>query len=381
RFASMQCGTARRFLQQIIHAIVKPALMDVAASGLSTTIPAISHSGSRSWDIIPNFVPPWARPLETISAKAEAALPSGRNIRKPIAMHSVVGNPPAQAREWPHFSRLLIGVNNVSKRKRPQASANSEFPKNKTAGFFAGGPRRTRTLHVERFGQIVLNHDCGKKDQEDKRRLVDPLFNFLLDITPHDRFDQQHQHQSAVQDRNREQIENGQIQADQGHNFEQRRPAYHGGFAGDLHDPDGATYLLQHLSVVQHAADQLEDQERVLLAIEVGFRKRPEKWQPFNVFAAYANPVLRRYPAAGKKSWSDGERYVLAIAPDNQWSRIILDLLQLVSHVTQVLDQSSIDGDENVAGLYSRVLSRFSWLDKANSFRRIQTDIADAVGT
>ena len=65
----------------------------------------------------------------------------------------------------------------------------------------------------------------ANKHQEHERRLVDALFDVHADIAPHQAFDQQEQNHAAVQNRNRQQVEDAQVQADPRRQFHQRRPA------------------------------------------------------------------------------------------------------------------------------------------------------------
>ena len=63
------------------------------------------------------------------------------------------------------------------------------------------------------FRKVVVDDDGCKQDQKNKGHLVDTFFYFLLDIAAHDAFNQQHQHQSAIENRNGEKIEDGEIDA------------------------------------------------------------------------------------------------------------------------------------------------------------------------
>src|SRR6267154_5382783 len=114
-------------------------------------------------------------------------------------------------------------------------------------------------LEVNGLGNVVKNHHCGKQNQEDKSCLVDALFYFLLDIATHDRFHQQHQHQAAIQDGNRQHVKNGQIQADQSHELKQHDKAGLRCASGFLHDPHWSAELLQGTFHREQLSEEFED--------------------------------------------------------------------------------------------------------------------------
>src|SRR5689334_5042015 len=53
-----------------------------------------------------------------------------------------------------------------------------------------------------KLGKVVEDHDSKEEHKEDKGHLINALFDLLLDIAAHHSFDQQHQHEPAIQDGN-----------------------------------------------------------------------------------------------------------------------------------------------------------------------------------
>lgn len=66
------------------------------------------------------------------------------------------------------------------------------------------GSSKPILLHVPRqsLDYIAVDHDCRKEHQAYKSHLVDPLFNLLFDVPAQSALDSQHQHKSAIEDRN-----------------------------------------------------------------------------------------------------------------------------------------------------------------------------------
>src|SRR5216684_77487 len=125
------------------------------------------------------------------------------------------------------------------------------------------------------LGYVVEDDDRGKQHQKDEGRLIDAFLDLLFDVAPHDAFDQQHEHQSAIENRNREQVEDRQVEADDGQYHEQRNPAFLlPGVPGDLADHNGAADLLEVDLALDHLPDQFKDQDRIGFALVGGARQR-----------------------------------------------------------------------------------------------------------
>src|SRR5579862_6633711 len=91
----------------------------------------------------------------------------------------------------------------------------------------------------------VIVHDvCKQEQKEDEADLDDALFNHQADVPPQRPFDREQQDLAAIQNGNREQVEDAQIDTDESHEQDDLRRAATDGFARNLSDPDHALQLL-----------------------------------------------------------------------------------------------------------------------------------------
>src|ERR1700692_2201699 len=81
---------------------------------------------------------------------------------------------------------------------------------------------------------IVGDHQDCEDEQENEGGLINALLEVLIQIAAHHAFNQQEENYSAIEDGNRQQVEYSQVDADEGHDLEERGPARHGGCLADL---------------------------------------------------------------------------------------------------------------------------------------------------
>src|SRR5580704_14091352 len=96
------------------------------------------------------------------------------------------------------------------------------------AGLFFLHARRIQSslsANSRNLDQVVEDDHGGKQHQENKCRLIDPLFDVHADVAAHKALDQQEQDYSAVEDGNRQQVEDAEIQADGRSQAHERSPA------------------------------------------------------------------------------------------------------------------------------------------------------------
>ena len=67
------------------------------------------------------------------------------------------------------------------------------------------------------LGEVVVDDDDREQHQENERRLIDQFFDLALDVAAHDAFDHDQQDQAAIEDGNRQEIEDAKIQTDKRH--------------------------------------------------------------------------------------------------------------------------------------------------------------------
>src|SRR5262249_46462766 len=122
------------------------------------------------------------------------------------------------------------------------------------------GLKSSECMSRPRFRKIVVNDYGGKQDQEDKSHLVDTLFYFLLDVTAHDAFNQQHQHQASIKNRNWEQIEDGEVDADECRDHQHGHESQIERLSGGLANANRSTELPQrHALLANQSANQLKN--------------------------------------------------------------------------------------------------------------------------
>src|ERR1700741_3643036 len=91
----------------------------------------------------------------------------------------------------------------------------------------------------------VIVHDVGKQQQkEHEADLNKAFFNRHAQIAAHQAFDSQHKNLTTVENRDRQQIEDAQVDADEGHQRNDLRRSSVYCVAGDLRDADHALQLL-----------------------------------------------------------------------------------------------------------------------------------------
>ena len=128
--------------------------------------------------------------------------------------------------------------------------------------------------------QVVVDDHREEEDQEDERGLVDAFFNPNADVAPHDAFDDQQQDDSAVEDGNRQQVEDAEVQADHRHQAQQRRPAWLArSIAGSARNANRSFHLLDGDLALQHFVHQVNDQQRIFLVLFEGAVERHREGQ------------------------------------------------------------------------------------------------------
>src|ERR1700756_2603961 len=114
-----------------------------------------------------------------------------------------------------------------------------------TSGLASTSPETRLSGMNRNQSDDVIVHDVGKEQQkEHEADLNEAFFHRHAQITAHQAFDTQQQDLAAIENRNRQQIENAQVDADESHQRNNlRRSAVHC-IAGNLRDADHALQLL-----------------------------------------------------------------------------------------------------------------------------------------
>src|SRR5678809_627041 len=110
------------------------------------------------------------------------------------------------------------------------------------------------------FRDVVIDNENHHHDQEDEPDLEYRLFDLEAQVAAYEHLNQQQHNAAAIQDGDRQQVENGQVQADHGHQQEERRGTFARGFPGKLRDANGPLQRLRRHAPLNNAAQELEDQ-------------------------------------------------------------------------------------------------------------------------
>src|SRR6266404_5607316 len=126
-----------------------------------------------------------------------------------------------------YFSRLAIG----GQKTRLQAAGAGFEQANPRMGLLAArsAVRKGRLDSVsasQPLHDVVIDHHHRKQHEEDECDLIEAFLDSQADIFLRQGFDEQQENYTAVKDRNRQQVENPQIEADGSGDSEQRYPAF-----------------------------------------------------------------------------------------------------------------------------------------------------------
>ena len=118
------------------------------------------------------------------------------------------------------------------------------------------------------FHDVVVDHDHREQHQEDERSLVDPLLDPDADVAPQNPFDDQHQDHAAIQNRNRQQVEDAKVQADHCHQASSGvQPGWLAASPEARAMPMGPSICLMEVLCCDHLAHQIHDQQRILFVL------------------------------------------------------------------------------------------------------------------
>src|SRR5450759_49405 len=125
----------------------------------------------------------------------------------------------------------------------------------------------------ENLSNVIVKDEGYQHHDEHEANLEHGLFDRHTHIAAHHHFDDQHYHTAAIQDGERHQVDDGQIQADHGHEHDERGGSLPGGLAGHLRDADRSGEGLGGNAAFDDAFKKSENQTRAAHIFLRGFRK------------------------------------------------------------------------------------------------------------
>ncbi len=112
------------------------------------------------------------------------------------------------------------------------------------------------------LGDVVEDDEGGEGDEADKGDLVDALLDLLVDVATHDGLDDEEEDHAAVEDGDGKEIEDAEVERDEGHGADKGHPSGHLNGLVDLGaDADGAGERFDGDLAGEHAVEDLPDEE------------------------------------------------------------------------------------------------------------------------
>ena len=121
------------------------------------------------------------------------------------------------------------------------------------------------------FGDVVEDDYGCKEDETDECHLVDALFDLRVQVSTDQALNEQEDNHAAVQDGDGEQVEDAQVEANEGHGADDRYPASHlEGLVNLDADADGARKRFDGDLPGEEAVEDVKDEAGVLEVEGVG---------------------------------------------------------------------------------------------------------------
>src|SRR5664280_1096429 len=126
----------------------------------------------------------------------------------------------------------------------------------------------------ENLGDVVINRESDNHHDAYKADLKHRFLDIEAEIALHRHFHQQHHDHAAIQNRDRQQVEDGEVEADHAHQLEEFRRTFAGRRARHRADADGTRQILGRHAALQHPFEELHDQQRAFAVGLNGFVQR-----------------------------------------------------------------------------------------------------------
>jgi len=200
------------------------------------------------------------------------------------------------------------------------------------------------------LGHIVEDHKCEEHYEHDKGRLVDALLHVEADIVAQNSLDHEQQNQASVENGERQQVQNAEIQADRRGRIKLRKPALgFGRLASHARNPDGAGKLADMNLVREQAPQHFYNVGGVGEAEVFGLHGRP--CQRERIVAQRGGDGLEtQFPIGVELGRRGLQRDPLAIAESNQLHGLALLDLHVRQQGRNGVKHVAVDGLDLIAG-------------------------------
>src|ERR1035437_4083065 len=221
----------------------------------------------------------------------------------------------------------------------------------------------------ENLGDVVINSESDNHHDADEADLKYRFLDGEAEIALHRHFHQQHHDHAAIQNRDGQQVEDGQVEADHAHQLEEFGRAFAGGGARHGADADGPRQILRRHAALDHPFEELHDQERAFAVGLHGFAERGGERQ----FGSDDAQLLLRnhadHPARGAihvgeyRLYGDHVRLAVPLVfdLDGLTAAVLCNLLELDLRVNRL----AVDRQQQIALLEPCLLGRHAGFDGA----------------
>jgi len=210
------------------------------------------------------------------------------------------------------------------------------------------------------LGDVVEEDEEGEEDDADEGYLVDELFELLVDVAAHDAFDEEEEDHAAVEWGDGQEIEDAEVERDEGHEFYERPDAHLGGDIDLLGDADGAAHLLDGDVAGEEAVEDAEDELGALAIVLVGLDEGGADGEALDVDGwlggLEAEAELRRSTAVHLLR-RDGDGDGLALALDGEHGGCTVAVLEIGEQGIDRVQLERVDADDLIALLETGAVS------------------------
>src|SRR5579871_328351 len=206
------------------------------------------------------------------------------------------------------------------------------------------------------FGQVVEDDHDGEDQDADEGYLVDALFELLIEIAAKDAFDQEEQDHAAVEDRDRQKVEDAEVQADVGHQADEGHPAGHLNGLVDLGaDADGAAQAADRDLTREHAAEDFDDEQGALFVViprgDHGLAEGQALYLDGGLDVLESEAVVLDAVATVSEFGRDLHGHLLSVAEDHERGGLAGLVLQVGEQGRYGVELEAVDGEDLVLGL------------------------------
>src|SRR5579875_867761 len=194
------------------------------------------------------------------------------------------------------------------------------------AGCFCGSMRRLKSRSVtNETVNVTIKSQGDQTEQENQSDLDEALLDGDAQIATETAFDSEHENVAAIENRNREQIEDTEIEADVGHPRKKRCWTTLSGLPGQLNDADGTGQVSHRDGAVEETGEDVAHHPHKIPGLADGVFRRLENSLPLEIFRLLGNDADLPGHFTGtvhRVDGGNGHGYIFAIAAHDEMDRM-----------------------------------------------------------